>query len=152
MVAFQHPAMEAAIAFGLSGAFFLALRDIFGRPALQGINPVWGTAATALVGEVILAVASVLNGDFEGPLPRGGMALFNIAVAGILRITVARTLLFTAIKHIGASRASSLAAANVFFAMFLATLFLGESLTVPFFLGAVLIALGCVLITRSYGE
>ena len=143
--------MDGAIGLGLAGAFFLALRDIFGRPALRGIDPIWGTAATAAAGEVVLALFCVANGDFRDPWPGWGN-LGPIAVAGILRITLARTILFAGIKHIGAARASSLAAANVFFAMCLAMVFLGETLTGIVFVASAAIAAGCVFITRSHPD
>lgn len=144
--------MQVAVFFAIGGAFLLALRDIFGRLAMRGIDPVLGTAATALVGQVLLAVISAVNGDFTQPWPAWGLPLLNIALAGILRITIARTLLFTAIKHTGAARASSLAATNVFFAILLAHLFLEETLTLPLVLGSTLIVLGCVLIARSHAK
>ena len=65
---------------------------------------------------------------------------------------LARTILFAGIKHIGASRASALAAANVFFAMCLAMVFLGETLTGIVFVASVAIAVGCVFITRSHPD
>jgi drug/metabolite transporter (DMT)-like permease len=142
--------MQVAVYFALSGAILLALRDIFGRLAMRGIDPVLGTAATALVGQVVLAVISAANGDFTQPWPGWGLPLLNIAFAGVLRITVARTLLFTAIKHAGAARASSLAATNVFFAILLGRLFLDEILTLPRISGAIFIVAGCVLIARSH--
>ena len=41
-------------------------------------------------------------------------------MAGLLRITLARSILFAGIKRIRASRATSLVAADVFFVMWLA--------------------------------
>lgn len=142
--------MQVAVVFALSGAFLLSLRDIFGRLAMRGIDPVLGTAAIALVGQLILAVISAANGDFAQPWPGWGLPLLNISLAGVLRITIARTTLFIAIKHIGAARASSLAATNVFFAILLGQLFLEETLTLPLALGSILIVTGCVLIARSH--
>ena len=81
--------MQVAVFFALGGAILLALRDIFGRLAMRGIDPVLGTAATALVGQVLLAVISAVNGDFTQPWPAWGLPLLNIALAGILRITIA---------------------------------------------------------------
>ena len=144
--------MHVAVSFALSGSILLALRDIFGRLAMRGIDPVLGTAATALVGQVVLALISAANGDFTQPWPGWGLPLLNIALAGVLRITIARTILFTAIKHAGAARASSLAATNVFFAILLGRVFLEEALTLPLVLASVLIVLGCVLIALSHGK
>ena len=143
--------MDGAIGLGLAAAFFLALRDIFGRPALRGTDPIWGTAATAVAGEAVLGLFCLFNGDFRDPWP-GWRALAGIAAAGLLRVTLARSVLFAGIKHIGASRASSLAAANVFFAMCLGMVFLGEVLTEAVFVASVAIVAGCVFITRSHPD
>ncbi len=141
--------MDIAMVYALGTAFFLALRDIFGRLATRDIDPVLGTAATAFTGLVVLACAALVNGDFQAGFPGWGWPLFMIGCAGILRITVGRTTLFTAIKYIGAARASSFSATNVFFAMFLGVVFLGEKLTVLLAAGAVLVVGGCVLVALS---
>lgn len=141
--------MDIAIVYALGTAFFLALRDIFGRMATHDIDPVLGTAATAFTGLVVLTVAALLNGDLHAGFPGWGWPLFMIGMAGILRITVGRTTLFTAIKYIGAARASSFSATNVFFAMFLGVFFLGENLTYLLTAGAVLVVGGCVLVAMS---
>lgn len=141
--------MDHAIVFALGTAFFLALRDVFGRMAMRGVDPLLGTAATAFTGLVILAAAAFLNGDFDGAWPGWGRPLFLIGLAGILRITVGRTTLFTAIQYIGAARSSSFSATNVFFALFLGVSFLDEVLTLPLAGGAALVVGGCVLVAMS---
>ncbi len=141
--------MDIAIVYSLGTAFFLALRDIFGRMAMRGIDSVLGTAATAFAGLVVLTCAAFLNGDLQAGWPGWGWPLFMIGLAGILRITVGRTTLFTAIQYIGAARGSSFSATNVFFAMFLGVFFLEENLTVLLTGGAVLVVGGCVLVAMS---
>ena len=141
--------MQTAIVLALLGALFLALRDIFSRLAMRGIDPLLGTAATAVAGQIFLGIFSAWNGDFRDPWPGLGWPLFFMAMAGILRITAGRSLLFTAIKFAGAARASSLSATNVLFAIVMGPLFLKESVTLPLFLGALFIVTGCILIARS---
>ena len=141
--------MDIAIVYALGTAFFLALRDIFGRMATHDIDPVLGTAATAFTGLVVLTCAALLNGDLHAGFPGWGWPLFMIGLAGILRITVGRTTLFTAIKYIGAARSSSFSATNVFFALFLGVFVLGENLTHLLTAGAVLVVGGCVLVAMS---
>lgn len=144
--------MDIAIAYALGTAFFLALRDIFGRMATHDIDSVLGTAATALTGLVVLTCAAFLNGDLQAGFPGWGWPLFMIGLAGILRITVGRTTLFTAIQYIGAARGSSFSATNVFFALFLGVFFLEENLTVLLVGGAVLVVAGCVLVAMSRAQ
>ncbi len=141
--------MDIALVYAMGTAFFLALRDIFGRMATHDIDPVLGTAATAFTGLVVLTCAALLNGDLHAGFPGWGWPLFVIGAAGILRITVGRTTLFTAIKYIGVARSSSFSATNVFFAMFLGVVILAEELTALLTAGAVLVVGGCVLVAMS---
>ncbi len=141
--------MDAGVIYALIAAFFLALRDIFGRMATRDIDPVAVSAATAFTGLVVLTCAALLNGDLHAGFPGWGWSLFMIGLAGILRITVGRTTLFTAIKYIGAARSSSFSATNVFFAIFLGLFFLGEDLTAVLMAGAFLVVGGCVLVAMS---
>lgn len=144
--------MDIALAYALGTAFFLALRDVFGRMATHDIDPVLGTAATAFTGLVVLTCAALLNGDLHAGFPGWGWPLFVIGLAGILRITVGRTTLFTAIKYIGAARSSSFSATNVFFAMFLGVVFLQERLTLMLTAGAMLVVAGCVVVAMSRAQ
>lgn len=141
--------MDLAILYALGTAFFLAFRDIFGRMAMRGIDSVLGTAATAVTGLAVLTVAAFLSGDLQAGWPGWGWPLLVIGVAGVLRITVGRTTLFTAIQYIGAARSSSFSATNVFFAMFLGVVFLEEDLTALLTAGAVLVVAGCVAVAMS---
>jgi uncharacterized membrane protein len=141
--------IETAALFALCAAFLLALRDIFGRFGVRGIDPMVGSAVSALAGLPVLAVISAGLGDFARPWPARSWTMISIALAGILRITAARTLLFAATQHIGASRAGTLGTTSTFFAMVLGIAFLGERLTLPIAAGAVLVVAGSVLMARS---
>ena len=141
--------MESVVFYSLCAAFLLALRDIFGRMAVRKIDPIIGTGASAVLGLPILALVSGLLGDFRQPWPSLGWPLLNIALAGVLRITAARTLLFAATKHIGAARAGTLSSANTFFAILLGVSFLGEILSLPLALGAIVVVGGCVVLSLS---
>ena len=142
---------EFVVAVSLTSAFLLALRDIFGRMAMRGVDPVVGTGATAFLGLPVLVAVSLFRGDFTSSPFVGGWPLGAIALAGVLRIVLARTFLFSAMKRIGSARASSLGSTNTFFAILLGIFFLGEELTLLSGGGAVLVILGCVLLTRSRG-
>ncbi len=142
---------EFVVAVSLTSALLLALRDIFGRMAMRGVDPVVGTGATAFLGLPVLVAVSLFRGDFTSSPFVYGWPLGAIALAGILRIVLARTFLFAAMKRIGSARASSLGSTNTFFAILLGIFFLGEELTLLSGGGAVLVILGCVLLTRSRG-
>ena len=81
---------ESAALFALCAAFMLALRDTFGRLAVQDIHPVSGSWVTAIAGLAALGAVSAALGDFRTPLPPPGWLTLYIAIAGVLRITAAR--------------------------------------------------------------
>ncbi len=127
----------------------LALRDTFGRLAIRGIDPVLGSSITAVVSLIVLTSISAAMGDFQTPLPTSGWPMLYIAIAGVLRITAARTFILTATQYIGSARTSATASTNVFFASALGILFLGEPLKLSFTGGAVLVLAGSILVAQS---
>lgn len=142
---------EYVVAVSLTAALLLALRDIFGRMAVRGIDPVLGTGATAILGLPVLVAVSLAVGDFMSSPWVWGWPLVVIGLAGIFRIVLARTFLFAAMKRIGSARASSLGATNTFFAILLGIIFLGEKVTLLSGGGAALVIFGCVLLARRQG-
>jgi len=140
---------ESAALFALCAAFMLALRDTFGRLAVQDIHPVSGSWVTAIAGLAALGAVSAALGDFRTPLPPTGWPTLYIAIAGVLRITAARTLILAATKHIGSARTSATGATTVFFAAALGILFLGETISVYLGAGAIFIFGGSYFIARS---
>ena len=143
--------MESAAFFALCGAFLLAFRDILGRFGVRGIDPIVGTAVSALLGLPVLVIISALAGDFGRPLPDRAWPLLSVALAGILRITAARTLLFASTQFIGAARGGTLGTTSTFFSIALGMIFLGESLTLSRGAGAALVIAGCVFMAQSRG-
>ncbi len=144
--------LEPAAIYALLSAVLLALRDVFGRLAVRGIDPIAGSAFTAIVGLPVLWAVSAWRGDFSDPPPGPGWPLLFIAIAGILRVTLARTMLFAATQHIGAARTSVIVATNLIFAVLLGVVLLGESLTPAIGLGTVLVFSGYVFISRSHPD
>lgn len=141
---------ETAAVYALISAVLLALRDIFGRFAIRGIDPITGTAFTAIIGLPVLWTVSVIRGDFSDPWPGFGWPLLFIAIAGIFRVCFARTMLFAATQHIGSARTSTIVATNTIFAVFFGVALLGEALTVTIGLGALLVFGGYLFIARSH--
>ncbi|MDP6367464.1 MAG: EamA family transporter [Nitrospinota bacterium] len=139
----------AAAVFALSAAFLLALRDTFGRLAVRGIDPVLGSSVTAVVSLIVLTSVSAAMGDFRTPLPASGRPAVYIALAGVLRITAARTLILAATQHIGSARTSATNSTNVFFASAIGVLFQGDPLEMSFAAGSVLVLAGSILVARS---
>ena len=143
---------ETAAVYALISAILLALRDIFGRFAVRGIDPISGTAFTAIIGLPVLWIVSAARGDFSGPWPGLGWPLLFIAIAGIFRVCLARTMLFAATQHIGSARTSTIVATNLIFAVFFGVVFLEEALTLTIGLGTLLVFGGYIFIARSHPD
>ena len=141
---------ETAAVYALISAILLALRDIFGRFAVRGIDPITGTAFTAIIGLPVLWLISAARGDFSDPWPGLGWPLLFIAIAGIFRVCFARTMLFAATQYIGSARTSTIVATNLIFAVFFGVVFLQEALTFTIGLGALLVFCGYIFIARSH--
>ncbi len=141
---------ETAAVYALISAILLALRDIFGRFAVLGIDPITGTAFSAIIGLPVLWIISVWRGDFSDPWPDFGWPLGFIAIAGIFRVCFARTMLFAATQYIGSARTSTIVATNLIFAVFFGVVFLDETLTFRIGLGAFLVFTGYIFIARSH--
>ncbi len=141
---------ETAAVYALISAVLLALRDIFGRFAVRGIDPITGTAFTAIIGLPVLWFVSAVRGDFSDPWPGLGWPLLFIAIAGIFRVCFARTMLFAATQHIGSARTSTIVATNLIFAVIFGIIFLGEALTFTIGMGAFLVFVGYLFIARSH--
>lgn len=74
-------------------------------------------------------------------------AVLAFAAAGVVGLCLARIFLFKSVEVIGASRASPVAASNVFFATLFAYVFLGERVTGAHLLGIILIVGGVALLS-----
>jgi drug/metabolite transporter (DMT)-like permease len=100
---------------------------------------------SVFVGAPVFAVAVLVSGQFETvPLPAVGY----FAAVGFLHYIVGRTLMWGAVKLLGASRALVFVALSPVVSLVLAVWFLGESLAVWAILGASLAICGPVIMGR----
>ncbi len=75
------------------------------------------------------------------------LSIASFAAAGIAGMVVARVLMFTSIKRLGANITSPVIASNALFATIFAVVFLGERPTVGQYLGIVLIVVGIAVVS-----
>jgi len=75
------------------------------------------------------------------------LSIASFAAAGIAGMVVARVLMFTSIKQLGANITSPVIASNALFATIFAIVFLGERPTVGQYLGIVLIVVGIAVVS-----
>ncbi|MFO7925268.1 MAG: DMT family transporter [Halobacteriota archaeon] len=74
-------------------------------------------------------------------------SVVSFAVAGFAGMVVARVLMFTSIKRLGANITSPVIASNALFATVFAVIFLGERPTVGHYIGIVLIVVGIAVVS-----
>jgi drug/metabolite transporter (DMT)-like permease len=110
---------------------------------LESIGPI---ASSLLVASVLLLVPAVLT--FPQAVP-SAIALFSIAVLGLVCTATAMLLMFYLVSHAGASRASVITYINPIVATLLGMLILHERLGVGGAVAFVLILFGSWLATRS---
>ena len=135
------------VVLGLVSAVCAALVAIFGKAGLEDVGPVPATMARAIVMAAITSAAAIgsgANGELAALDRRGWIfiALAGIAGAG------SWLAYFGALRLGQASAVAALDRLSVAIVVFLAALFLGESLTGAKLAGAALMVAGAFLIAR----
>jgi bacterial/archaeal transporter family protein len=138
------------IVFALFSALMAALVAIFGKIGLEGID---ANVATMIRG-VVMAVLLILFIGFTGNLPKvipiveNSKAMIYIVMAGVAG-ALSWLFYFLALKLADKSQVSGVAAIDrlsIVFVIIFALLFLGQKLTLKVSIGAVLVAVGAILI------
>lgn len=131
--------------FALMGAFFAALVAILAKIGLQGVDTTFATTLRAIIMAIFLVVVSLGLGKFDlGNLPPGKALLF-IALSGIAG-ALSWLAMFAALKMGPAPGVSAIDRTSVIFVLIFSILFLGTQFTWKAALGAVLIAVGAMLL------
>jgi drug/metabolite transporter, DME family len=134
-------ALGAAVSWTISALFY--------RKALEGAKPISANIIRLAVTGGLLLLVVVIIGKF-GVLTSFSMQLFVLAlVSGIIGLGVGDSLYLTSLKSIGVSRAVPLTCTYPLFSLLWAVLVFGEQITVTIALGAVVIVLGVLFLSRS---
>ncbi|MDP3769731.1 MAG: EamA family transporter [bacterium] len=134
--------------YALLSAMSAALVAIFGKLGLGAIDSTLATTIRAIIMAVFLVAVSLALKKFQGFTPsslatRDWLLIAAAGIAGALS-----WLFYIAALKLGlASRVAAIDRLSIVFVIFLAALFLGESLTWKSAIGALAIAGGAVLIT-----
>ena len=121
---------------------------VFARLGLQGIKPSAGTlislaSSVTLVGSVALIV------DFDTIASLQPMTILWFGLIGLITYVIGRQSNFTAIRYIGASRATAIFASAPLFSTAIAITLIGESINIPIAIGTISIVAGLYLVTTS---
>ena len=132
----------SALSFSTNNA--LARRGMTGASASQG------AFITVLLGVPLFLVAALVSGQLfrAGDIPLNGYLL--LAIAGILHFGVGRYCNYRAIGAVGSARSQPIQTMTIPYSIFIAWLFLGETIDLLMAIGILLIMIGpAVIIERS---
>lgn len=121
---------------------------IFARLGLQNIKATTGTLISVVSSLLVVAVLALLL-NFDEVRRLSLTALWWFGVTGVLSYTLGRRFDYSAIKYIGATRATALVASAPLFAMFLAVALIGERVNSLIVSGTLIIVAGVYLVVTS---
>ena len=136
------------IILAISAGFWWGAGAILARLGLRGIKASTGTLISLLASTLLVGLlALVLN--FNDLVHVSPTAILWFGLIGILNFVLGRQFNFTAIKYIGATKATPLFASAPLFAMVLAVTFTGESVNPAIIAGTIIILGGIYLVVTS---
>lgn len=142
--------LSAGIFLAVAAAAGYGVGRIFAGVGLQQVKPLPGSIISLVAGG-LLALAVSLIFRFEALVSVSLIAVGWIAIIGILSFALGRVFTFQGIKHIGASRSTSVYASYPLFTMALAIPFLGERVSPALVTGVALIIGGLALLFSERG-
>jgi len=142
---YSYPAK--GVAFGFMSAVFYAFMNIFSEKKLEDVDSLAINAYTTLFSLAALCILRFPSYVFRGEV-NPDSAVYIVLLAIFCEI-LPLTLLYAAIKHIGALQVSVISNLEIPTAILLAFLFLSEKITAVQLLGSVLIVFAVFLIRQS---
>jgi DME family drug/metabolite transporter len=131
---YEFYALLAAVSFGLNAVLV--------RKGMKESTPVTATLTVAAVQVTILSVILF----FDLPV-LNWTAIFYFVLAGFFAAILGRTMNYLSIDKLGVPVSTSLTGTNPIFALILAVLFLGESVSIATVLGSLLVVVGIALMS-----
>ncbi|WP_339716523.1 EamA family transporter [uncultured Sneathiella sp.] len=134
--------------WALLAAVFAAMTAILAKIGVSDINSNFATFIRTIVVVVALGALLLFTGEFQGLEKISGKSALFLTLSGLA--TGASWLCYFRALQIGkASQVAPVDKLSVVFVAIIAALFLGESLSMPAWLGVGLIASGAILISVS---
>lgn len=135
------------IALGILCAVFYAFMNIYCEKRLNDVDAFVINAYTALFTFIVLCIYKFPFFIFEGKI--NSDSLFFITLLAIFSQIIPLTLVYSAIKHIGALKVSIIENLELPAAALAAYVFLGEKLTIIQIIGSALIIVAVILIQQQ---
>jgi transporter family protein len=135
------------IIFALLSAFMGALVAIFAKIGLEDIDTNTATAIRAVVMALFLIGVIVVQGKLHDikPILLNHKAIFYIILSGLAG-ALSWLFYFIAIKHGKVSQVVPIDRLSIVFAIVLAILFLGEKISLKSGIGAIIMAIGAIIV------
>ena len=129
-------------------AFFAALVSIFAKIGLQGVDSTVGTAVRAIIMMLFIFIFVIFIGKGPQLIQFTSKEMGFIILSGIAG-ALSWLFYFAALKLADASKVVPVDRASVLIVMVLATLFLGEKITLKTATAGVLISIGLLLLAAK---
>jgi drug/metabolite transporter (DMT)-like permease len=133
--------------YALLAAFSFGLNAVLVRKGMKESTPVTATLMVAGVQVSILSLMLLFD-----PPEFNMTAVLYFVVAGVLAAILGRTLNYLSIDKLGVPISTSLTGTNPIFALILAVIFLGETVSAATLLGSLLVVFGIALMSGSGAE
>lgn len=138
-----------AEALAISTAFLWALGSIFARKGLRSSNALTGAFLRVIVSIIVFWTLTILFVPFD--LFKTEAVVYH-GFAGVFGGFIGLLVSLMAIKRVGVAMSSTVMSTQSLFSSLAAVLILGEIMTVPIFLGTVLIVLGVAVLSFQEEE
>ena len=136
------------IALALGAALSWGFAAVFVRLALRDMPAALGTLISLVAGFLFTAVLVAVF-QLDEALDISAQALLLFGLVGIFNFPLGRFLNYLSMSHIGVGRSTPILASSPLFAMALAIIFTGESLSLASIAGTVLIMAGLYVTLAS---
>lgn len=127
-------------------AVFAGLVAIFGKIGIANVDSTLATTVRAIIMGVFLAIVSLSLGKFDSLSTLMGKPMLFIMLSGIAG-ALSWLCYFVALKYGPASGVAAIDRTSVVFVLIFAALFLAEKITLKSAAGAIMIALGAILMS-----
>jgi drug/metabolite transporter, DME family len=135
--------------YALTNAFLFALLNILIKKALRYSNPATGVISSLGINVVFLWSASIL---FVPLAPLASASILIFVAVGFFQPGLTRLLTYKGIDALGVAITDPIRASTPLFSALMAIIFLGEQMTVPIFLGTLMIIGGITLLSWRSGS
>jgi transporter family protein len=136
--------MATWLVYGMGAAFFAGLTALFGKMGVENINSNMATFIRTIVVLVVSAIFLSITSDWQRVDKLSTRTVIFLILSGIAT-GLSWLCYYHALKNGAVAQVAAVDKLSIIFAIVLAAIFLGESLTWYTVCGGILIAAGCIV-------